>query len=72
MEAVAQLVRASVCGSEGRGFETLQPPLKLKKCLTALFLITATLVFVYLHFYCLIIKLNKNEFRNNRKTTRKV
>ena len=27
MEAVAQLVRASDCGSEGRGFETLQPPL---------------------------------------------
>ena len=25
-EAVAQLVRASDCGSEGRGFETLQPP----------------------------------------------
>ncbi len=26
MEAVAQLVRASDCGSEGRGFETHQPP----------------------------------------------
>src|ERR1043165_2919665 len=25
-EAVAQLVRASDCGSEGRGFETLLPP----------------------------------------------
>ena len=24
--AVAQLVRASDCGSEGRGFETHQPP----------------------------------------------
>ena len=23
---VAQLVRASVCGTEGRGFEPLQPP----------------------------------------------
>ncbi len=26
MEVVAQLVRASVCGSEGRGFETHHPP----------------------------------------------
>ena len=24
--AVAQLVRASVCGTEGRGFESRQPP----------------------------------------------
>jgi hypothetical protein len=26
MEGVAQLVRASVCGTEGRGFETHHPP----------------------------------------------
>ncbi|MEY4287810.1 MAG: hypothetical protein RL511_1899, partial [Bacteroidota bacterium] len=26
MEVVAQLVRASDCGSEGRGFETRLPP----------------------------------------------
>ena len=26
MVALAQLVRASDCGSEGRGFETLRPP----------------------------------------------
>ncbi len=26
MEVVAQLVRASDCGSEGRGFETHHPP----------------------------------------------
>ena len=26
MVAVAQLVRASVCGTEGRGFESRQPP----------------------------------------------
>ncbi len=26
MEVVAQLVRASVCGIEGRGFETPHPP----------------------------------------------
>ena len=26
MEVVAQLVRASVCGTEGRGFETRLPP----------------------------------------------
>ena len=25
-EGVAQLVRASVCGTEGRGFETHHPP----------------------------------------------
>ena len=25
-EVVAQLVRASVCGTEGRGFETPHPP----------------------------------------------
>ena len=28
MEVVAQLVRASVCGTEGRGFESRPPPLK--------------------------------------------
>lgn len=28
MVVVAQLVRASDCGSEGRGFETPQPPSK--------------------------------------------
>ena len=28
MEVVAQLVRASVCGTEGRGFETRLPPIK--------------------------------------------
>jgi hypothetical protein len=40
MEVVAQLVRASDCGSEGRGFETLHPPrLKILKCLTGTFFI---------------------------------
>ena len=29
MEVVAQLVRASVCGTEGRGFETRLPPKKV-------------------------------------------
>ena len=28
MVAVAQLVRASVCGAEGRGFEPHQPPIE--------------------------------------------
>ncbi len=28
MEGVAQLVRASVCGTEGRGFETPRSPQK--------------------------------------------
>ena len=32
-EVVAQLVRASDCGSEGRGFETLHPPSKKAKSL---------------------------------------
>ena len=31
MDGVAQLVRASVCGSEGRGFETHRGPQKLSK-----------------------------------------
>ena len=31
MDFVAQLVRASVCGSEGRGFETHRGPQKLSK-----------------------------------------
>ena len=31
MVVVAQLVRASVCGTEGRGFEPHHPPLT-KKC----------------------------------------
>ena len=30
MVVVAQLVRASVCGTEGRGFETHLPPKKLR------------------------------------------
>jgi hypothetical protein len=30
MEVVAQLVRARVCGSRGRGFETPHPPQKRK------------------------------------------
>ncbi len=30
MVVVAQLVRASDCGSEGRGFESHHPPLKRK------------------------------------------
>ena len=30
MVDVAQLVRASVCGTEGRGFESRLPPLILK------------------------------------------
>ena len=29
---VAQLVRASDCGSEGRGFETHHPPVKKLRC----------------------------------------
>ena len=28
MVVVAQLVRASVCGTEGRGFESHHPPMK--------------------------------------------
>lgn len=31
MVAVAQLVRASVCGTEGRGFKSRQPPQTLLK-----------------------------------------
>ena len=31
MVDVAQLVRASVCGSEGRGFESRLPPLNVHK-----------------------------------------
>ena len=30
MVDVAQLVRASVCGTEGRGFESRLPPLSFK------------------------------------------
>ena len=30
MVVVAQLVRASVCGTEGRGFESRLPPKKMK------------------------------------------
>ena len=38
-EVVAQLVRASVCGTEGRGFEPHLPPRKRKESmLSALFL----------------------------------
>ncbi len=36
--AVAQLVRASVCGTEGRGFEPHQPPENSKSKRLAIFL----------------------------------
>ena len=32
MVDVAQLVRASVCGTEGRGFESRQPPHSMPGC----------------------------------------
>ena len=38
MEVVAQLVRASDCGSEGRGFETRLPPQKIKPVVLLAFL----------------------------------
>jgi hypothetical protein len=41
---VAQLVRASDCGSEGRGFETHHPPL-IEKPSGQVFLITNSCVF---------------------------
>ncbi len=37
MEVVAQLVRASDCGSEGRGFETPHPPYKVQIVVNQLF-----------------------------------
>ena len=37
MEVVAQLVRASDCGSEGRGFETRLPPQKKASSFTGFF-----------------------------------
>ncbi len=41
---VAQLVRASDCGSEGRGFKSHLPPRKIKNCLflQAVFLFTVS------------------------------
>ena len=38
MEVVAQLVRASVCGTEGRGFETRLPPILKRLIKFGLFL----------------------------------
>src|SRR5690606_3550046 len=38
MVVVAQLVRASDCGSEGRGFETHHPPKKKRLIIKSLFL----------------------------------
>ena len=37
MEVVAQLVRASDCGSEGRGFETRLPPKQKASSFTGFF-----------------------------------
>ena len=37
MEVVAQLVRASVCGTEGRGFETRLPPILKRSKIFGLF-----------------------------------
>ena len=50
-EIVAQLVRASDCGSEGRGFDPRHPPkINNKKCpeIWDTFFIIFNLVFVYL------------------------
>lgn len=37
MVVIAQLVRASVCGTEGRGFEPHSPPLKKESDLSGSF-----------------------------------
>ena len=42
MEVVAQLVRASVCGTEGRGFETRLPPIIKKTELYSVFFISVS------------------------------
>ncbi len=47
MEALAQLVRASDCGSEGRGFEPHMPP--SFKVPYGTFFIIHTLVYCYLY-----------------------
>ncbi len=39
MVVVAQLVRASVCGAEGRGFESHHPPKKLSRLEKAFFIL---------------------------------
>ena len=39
MVVVAQLVRASVCGTEGRGFESHHPPIKKDLALARSFFI---------------------------------
>ena len=39
MVVVAQLVRASDCGSEGRGFETPHPPKKTLRIFSKCFLL---------------------------------
>ena len=48
MVVVAQLVRASVCGTEGRGFEPHLPPKKLlQKVITA----QKAVIFFFVPFY---------------------
>ncbi len=54
MEVVAQSVRASDCGSEGRGFDPLHPPHFLKSApIKALFLYENLLSFVIFNSRCI-------------------
>ena len=48
MVDVAQLVRASVCGTEGRGFESRLPPKLLDFNLISFFLILWKVLFINL------------------------
>ena len=46
MVVIAQLVRASVCGTEGRGFEPHLPPKRMKpdeECHPAFFVLSAVI-----------------------------
>ncbi len=50
MVVVAQLVRASDCGSEGRGFETHHPPKKKRtefQCVFFIWLIAKRTSFIF-------------------------
>ena len=47
MVVVAQLVRASVCGTEGRGFESHHPPLKKRSCVYKTFFLYVYLIPIF-------------------------
>lgn len=62
MVVVAQLVRATDCGSVGRGFESRLPPeFTDNKCFSLRFVLGNHVFYIRDFFYALILRLNSEQ-----------